>query len=624
MDIMSTGKVFYYFYNMRLSKNIFPALCLAVATSASLATAAEPVYSPFQKDAYLTSSFGENRGTRYHAGVDYSTLMEEGWVIYAPEDGKVEEVRVSPFFYGKVMFYKGESGKTWVFAHQSSFGKLDSLVFAEQYGKKSNDVILKPDVPYKKGDTLTFSGSTGIGNPHLHLEIRQGKNNVISPCGIGVYCGDTLDPQIFGMAVWQKDDLSVTSPEALDKGCVEYPGWKKEKAYLAVKIADYSRHPKENPMSIRRLTLWNGKKKVYNKVQDTLTYGNMLKIRTELLWAEEADTAGDWHFIDATLKAGSKYRIEVEDFVGRKVTREFTFQDSCARNSPIPQKQVQEAPVYSFLSRSMLDLTLCDKGQAFSVLDDTQKTLEEDLCKVFPHKGITLGSVTAKHSKARFIKHNGGLIAMHPIHKDEKTVQWELSLDSMAISQKITKLRSSFGNETQVLAVTKTHTDSLDFFEFHPKGLHFTGTWEVCLDPGKDSAPIYWLGETSRRWFIFSKQEGSDKRCAQVNELRDLANILNKEAPTLGTPYWGKSFIMGKEQDVLRIPTLFRYDGFENGNSIVTSVNGNWMATEYDSEPREIVLEGARLKKGDKLHIQLEDEAHNKAEYDVVVSKKEK
>lgn len=603
---------------MRISNVIVSLLSLA-----SISLAAEPFYSPFQKDAYLTSSFGENRGTRYHAGVDYSTLMEEGWVIYAPEDGKVEEVRVSPFFYGKVMFYKGESGKTWVFAHQSSFGKLDSLVFAEQCSKKSNDVILKPGVSYKKGDTLTFSGSTGIGNPHLHLEIRQGKNNVISPCGIGVYCGDTLDPQIFGMAVWQKDDLSVTSPKALDKGCVEYPGWKKEKAYLAVKIADYSRHPKENPMSIRRLTLWNGKKKIYNKVQDTLSYGNMLKIRTELLWAEEADTAGDWHFIDAALKAGSKYRIEVEDFVGRKVTREFTFQDSCAGNTPIPQKQVQEAPVYSFLSRSMLDLSLCDKGQIFSVLDDSQKILEENLCKVFPHKGITLGSIINKHSKARFIKHNGALIAMHPVHKDEKTVQWEISLDSMAISQKITKLHSSFGNETQVLAVTKTHTDSLDFFEFHPKGLHFTGTWEVCLDPHKDSAPIYWLGETSRRWFIFSKQEGSDKRCAQVNELRDLANILNKNAPTLGTPYWGKSFILGKEQDVLRIPTLFRYDGFENGNSIVTTVNGNWMATEYDSEPREIELEGSRLKKGDKLHIQLEDEAHNKAEYDLVVPKKE-
>ena len=53
-------------------------------------------------------------------------------------------------------------------------------------------------------------------------------------------------------------------------------------------------------------------------------------------------------------------------------------------------------------------------------------------------------------------------------------------------------------------------------------------------------------------------------------------------------------------------------------------MNGNWIATEYDAEPRESVLEGSRLKKGDKLHIQLEDEALNKAEYDVIVPKKEK
>ena len=68
--------------------------------------AAGPTYNPFNRDAYLTSSFGENRGTRYHAGFDYSTNMEEGWVVYAPENGKVEELRVSPFGYGKLMLFK--------------------------------------------------------------------------------------------------------------------------------------------------------------------------------------------------------------------------------------------------------------------------------------------------------------------------------------------------------------------------------------------------------------------------------------------------------------------------------------------------------------------------------------
>jgi len=607
--------LFFYLFCMAT----FPKFLLPLLLASLTLAAEQKSYSPFQKDAYLTSSFGENRGTRYHAGVDYSTQMEEGWVIYAPENGVVEEVRVSPFFYGKVMFFKGESGKTWVFAHQSSFGKLDSLTAEEQYKNKKNDVILKPGVPYKKGDTLTFSGSTGIGNPHLHLEIRQGKNNVISPCGTGVYCGDTIAPQVFGVAAWQKNDLSVTNAAALEKGCVEYPGKKKEGIYLAVKIADYSRAPKDNPMSIRRLTLKEKNKKVYNKVQDTLSYGNMLRIRTELLWAEEADTAGDWHFVDAVLKAGGRYSLEVEDYVGHVLKQDFTFQDSCAGNAPIPQKQVQESPVHSFLSRSMLDLALCDNGQKFAALDSTGNTLSEDLCKELPHKSLTLGKVLEKFPKARSIRHNGGTILVQAVGPKQKTLQWETALDSVKIFQKVTKLRTAFGNETQVLAVTRTHTDSLDFYEFHPKGLHFTDKWEVCLDPGKESAPLYWLGETSRRWFIFSKQEGIDRRCAQVNELRDLANILNKDAPTLGTPYWATSVIRGKWVPILRIPVLFRYDGFENGNSIEVTAKDNWIAAEYDSEPREIVLEGARIQTGDKLHVKFEDEAHNQAEYDIAV-----
>lgn len=98
---------------------------------------AESLYFPFQKEAFLTSSFGENRGTRYHAGVDYSTNMEEGWVVFAPENGFVEELRISPYSYGKVIYFKGESGRTWVFAHLSGFSKtLDSLVLQTQYQTK--------------------------------------------------------------------------------------------------------------------------------------------------------------------------------------------------------------------------------------------------------------------------------------------------------------------------------------------------------------------------------------------------------------------------------------------------------------------------------------------------------
>ena len=70
---------------------------------------------------------------------------------------------------------------------------------------------------------LTFAGSTGIGNPHLHLEVRLDNDRVINPALAGVAVADTMAPQIFGIAVWQGNHLAITTPEAIDKGCVETP-----------------------------------------------------------------------------------------------------------------------------------------------------------------------------------------------------------------------------------------------------------------------------------------------------------------------------------------------------------------------------------------------------------------
>ena len=41
-----------------------------LAISAGVLFAADSIYVPFGKLGYLSSSFGENRGTRYHAGID--------------------------------------------------------------------------------------------------------------------------------------------------------------------------------------------------------------------------------------------------------------------------------------------------------------------------------------------------------------------------------------------------------------------------------------------------------------------------------------------------------------------------------------------------------------------------
>jgi len=609
----------------------------AESTDAPKLTVIDPneIYSPFKREAYLTSSFGESRGTRYHAGIDYSTLMEEGWPVYAPEDGKVVSVSVSPFGYGKLMLFKGESGKTWAFAHQSSFGKIDEMVMAKQYATKKNDVKINPGVSFKKGDTLTFAGSSGIGNPHLHLETRIDKNRIINPVLAGVAVSDTMAPQVFGLAVWQDNELATTSDEALSKGCAVTPVKNEFPLHMAIKIADYSREPKDNPMSIRRLEVWRYDEKIYSKVQDTLSFNNMIKIRDELLWAEEADTAGDWHYIDAKIAPLSTYRVEIEDYAGHITTRKFSLHPKCKGNKDLVQAKFQTSPLYTFLSRPMLDLFRCESGYKFQALDSKGNTLAEDLCKVFEHKPLLLAKVAETFPAISSIQFSAGAeatgtghgvdetIAIYPYKRYQTSINWKTNIGDIGVTQKITKIPVPSDTAIRVLAVTRTRTDSLDFLEFHPKGMQFFGKWNVCIENPDNAAPLYWLGETSRGWFIFSKQsyqKKTGKRCTDVNEFRDLANIQNDDVPTLGFPYWSDAIAFGINQPVLRIPVMFKYNGIPDGNAITVKAGKTWIAAEYDSEPREIVLLGEKLPEaGGKLSIQIIDEAKHKATYEITI-----
>ena len=590
----------------------------------------EPTYRPFERDAYLTSSFGENRGTRYHAGFDYSTQMEEGWPIYAPEDGKVVELRVSPFHYGKLMLFKGKSGKTWAFAHQSSFGKLDDQIIKKQYSSKKNDVIVKPGTSYKKGDTLTFAGSTGIGNPHLHLEVRLDNDRVINPVLAGVVVTDTIAPQIFGIAVWQGNHLAITTPEAIDKGCVETPVKNEFNLSMAVKVADYSREPKDNPMSVRRITVWRYDEKIFDEWLDTLRYSRMSQIRDQLLWAEEADTAGDWHVINAKLAPLSTYRLEVEDYNGNTTSKKFTFHGRCKSDKPLQLTKVQTSPLFTFLSRPMLDLFRCENGMKFTALAKDQ-VIEEDMCKAFKHRPITIGRILEIYPELTNIHYTADAgstgdgkavdetIAIYSFNQYQKSVNWTTKIGNIGVTQKITGIPTGRDTTKKVLAVTRTHTDSLDFLEFHPKGMQLKD-WTVCVENSENNYPLYWLGETSRNWFIFSKQTKGKNRCATTNELRDIANINNEEAPTLGFPYWGDMFIGGIRQPALRDPLMFKYDGVPDGNAITVTVGKKWVAAEYDSEPREIVIEGEKIPEaGGTFNIKIVDEAGHKASYDVDV-----
>lgn len=599
---------------------------------------ADSLYIPVGTPGYLTSSFAESRGTRYHAGVDFSTDMREGFPVLAPEDGKISQVRLSPYGYGKVVYFSGNSGKIWVFAHQSGFSKsLDSLMRATQQKQKKNDIrIENPKIPaFQKGDTLSYTGSSGIGNPHLHLELRDGRN-VLNPCRNGTLCVDTLPPLILGAAVFQGEDVSLSGGDDLRNGCMEIPDMhnRQDSLRFVFKIADYSRTPLENPMSVRRVSLKKGEEIIGEVVKDTLHFDNMIQIREELLWAEEADTAGDWHLMPSAYswKTQDTLKIEAEDMVGNVSSRKFSFAEKCDGQKPPMHGKFQRPELFTFLSRAWVGFDLCaeDSGKAsFQFFENGVPMTDEsgqevNPCEYFPPKPTPLPQILSYFPTLDEIRvKRGGFedtIRITGVSADTRDLEWELQIGTAKIQERVTGLSDiPWG---RALAVRKLPNDSVPAYEFHPKGLHFSGNWTAKFDKGTAKAPLYYLGETSRKWFLFSKQvSNKDFRSASMNELRDIGFIRDTTAPSLGEMREDSAAVAGKFEKVIRIPVIEKESGIENGNAIRASAKGKpFIYAEYDSEPEEIVLiKGDLPKSGEKFRIQIRDAAGNGQKFELTV-----
>jgi hypothetical protein len=148
----------------------------------------------------LSSSFGEVRPRRFHAGIDLKTNGRTGYRVFAIEDGAVYRLRTSPYGYGKAIYLRTRDGRVAVYAHLSGFVPgLTRLLRGEQArrGRYTVDLRLGPDaVPVRRGDVLGWSGQSGVGAPHLHFELRDGEATPVNPQLHGFRVPDRKAPSI--------------------------------------------------------------------------------------------------------------------------------------------------------------------------------------------------------------------------------------------------------------------------------------------------------------------------------------------------------------------------------------------------------------------------------------------
>ncbi len=159
----------------------------------------------------LRGGFGESRSNHFHAGLDLSTDHQTGKRVVAPGDGAVERVRASGVGYGRSLYYRLRDGRLIVFGHLDAF-EPRLAAFIDSVQRETGDYEQDLAAPagtfrYAAGELLAWSGESGAGPPHLHVEVRH-EDFAMNPLLAGLGVDDAIPPTIETLVLEPLDERS--------------------------------------------------------------------------------------------------------------------------------------------------------------------------------------------------------------------------------------------------------------------------------------------------------------------------------------------------------------------------------------------------------------------------------
>jgi hypothetical protein len=165
----------------------------------------------------LRGGFGESRTNRFHAGLDLSTGGHVGAEVLAPAAGMVERVRSSGVGYGRSIYLRTADGRMIVFGHLDAYApELAAYVDSVQRATGDYEQDLWPPLgrfKFAAGERVAWSGQSGAGPPHLHVEVRHG-DMAINPLIAGLAVPDTVAPRLERLILEPLDEESWVARRA--------------------------------------------------------------------------------------------------------------------------------------------------------------------------------------------------------------------------------------------------------------------------------------------------------------------------------------------------------------------------------------------------------------------------
>ena len=174
-------------------------------------------HAPLATPLVLNGGFGEYRSNHFHAGLDLGTGGRVGRPVLAPTGGWIERVRAGGAGYGRSIYLHADDGRLLVFAHLDAYaGPLAGYVAAAQESTGQYEQDLWPEAGrfrVKAGQRIAWTGESGAGGPHLHVEVRRG-DMAYHPLRSGLAIPDSSAPTLTSVTLEPLDDATYVERSA--------------------------------------------------------------------------------------------------------------------------------------------------------------------------------------------------------------------------------------------------------------------------------------------------------------------------------------------------------------------------------------------------------------------------
>jgi hypothetical protein len=142
---------------------------------------------PIKLPKGISGTLGEKRGHFFHNGIDIKTNGRNGYPVHATSSGLLHRIISRENGYGNAMQIKHSNNHYSFYAHLQKFEDIrfgiNSLIplLKILYNRDSIDFrFYETKCLFNRGDTIGFTGESGSGYPHLHLELRE-KSGTTNP-----------------------------------------------------------------------------------------------------------------------------------------------------------------------------------------------------------------------------------------------------------------------------------------------------------------------------------------------------------------------------------------------------------------------------------------------------------